>query len=1192
MDDFEELLVSDSDEDDQKKEEIKKRSLFGNYELNNDNDNNHIKKPSKDIFKGLVSDESEESINSKPVIIEKKLSIKKHNIKKSKIIFNLTRKRSKLNNEIFNQNNERILKNTNINETENSISNGNLSELKSNLKISNKQDNTNPMTQSNITNIFNPYNQTTQSINKSSNTSEKNSSVKITSKNTKTNISNVFNPYINNENINSNQSSKYKFLTKPVFDNDNQSNKDNIIMNKDKKIIHKKANSNNLKNTASTFSKINDNQIKKEVKETERKDLNISEGYYLSLKPEIEKIKLEELTNNKEVNEQNNKIKFIIEELNMIHLSLQDHHKKRNNFDNLFNNEHFEKIDKLTEKFKDEYKNIQNRMQVFSDKNYIDLDEKETVLDDIDYYEKKVKYLKNLNRVNEIIISGNEKNPKIKDIYIKKIEINYANSKLENEKLTNIIKRNKKKIPENEKKIVELKKQLDDLQNEAKNTYNIDDNFNKEEFEIINKDLLDEKEKIKKRLEIILNFSKIEGTKFKNCISMNEKEIEKKLIEKKKLLYVLNKINEKTEISKKELKENLIPLQKIQEEIIKKRELERKKEIEENIIRRAKRAIEEKEKKERQKRNKLILIQSLSLEKMKKKINEKKNKNYFNTLSKTSRNHNSNNQSNNNSRNNLSNNPLFLTERSISKDKEVKSRNLKLKSNNNDLTENDYDLTSKTNSKGNKALKTERISNKLKSKIDGKAIRLILNKDKLNNIKHYSLKNIRNIKEDKGVGYDNIKSKNYTVKHLTHVIHKNEDKDYYNKEENFIKKLIEENKKNIEANNENKIKNEKNKEEKNNTKNINDSNNDEIINDNTEKKNDDKIIKDENIKDKNSIDKSSQNISVNNKQIKNNNEDYNFENIKPKIKINKAKLQNMIEKQDLDFDNESDINDLINKKINNILNSNDFNKNDIIYKKRLSVDSLSPRVNFIPNSERINKNLFLEKELMPSLNEKEQLTNNKTNPKFKLSNDIFSHYDDNNFKHNEYITPKFKVFDEDNYHHNNHIVSSFHKTSNVKFLHNDLDEFDEDKYKKDIENKYGNNKNNSSNKIEYLSSFKNKENNDESENINNKYNYNYYTNDIKSKLSFGPIHHQTLEKNFSKNDFPNYKLARHSSDNLNFDIKLFPKKNMEDNISEIDNNQINNKKRRGSLDSSFFSSEDNQIADNILPNQNIHDFEP
>ena len=251
MDDFEELLVSDSDEDDKKKEEIKKRNFFENYELNNEND--HIKKPSKDIFKGLVSDESEESINNKPTKVEKKVSIKKHSIKKSKIIFNLTRKRSKQNNEIFNQNNERILKNTNSNEIENSISNDNFSELKKNLKISNKQDNTTPIKKTNISNLFNPYIQTTQSINKSSNTSEKNSSIKINSRNTKPNIPNVFNPFINNVNTESNSNQKYQFLTKPVFDNDNKLNKENIIMNKDKKVNNKKENSNNLKNTASTF---------------------------------------------------------------------------------------------------------------------------------------------------------------------------------------------------------------------------------------------------------------------------------------------------------------------------------------------------------------------------------------------------------------------------------------------------------------------------------------------------------------------------------------------------------------------------------------------------------------------------------------------------------------------------------------------------------------------------------------------------------------------------------------------------------------------------------------------------------------------------------------------------------------------------------------------------------------------------
>ena len=1206
MDDFEELLVSDSDEDDKKKEEIKKRNFFENYELNNDNENDHIKKPSKDIFKGLVSDDSEESINNKPTKVEKKVSIKKHSIKKSKIIFNLTRKRSKQNNEIFNQNNERILKNTNSNEIENSISNDNFSELKKNLKISNKQDNTTPIKKTNISNLFNPYIQTTQSINKSSNTSEKNSSIKINSRNTKPNIPNVFNPFINNVNTESNSNQKYQFLTKPVFDNDNKSNKENIIMNKDKKVSHKKANSNNLKNTASTFSKINDNQIKKESsKVEEKKDLNISEGYYISLKPEIEKMILEELTNSKEINEQNNKIKFIIEELNMINLSLKKHHKKTNNYDDLFNNKHFERIDKLTEKFKEEYKNIQNRMQVFSDKNYLDIDEKESVLDDIDYYEKKIKYLKNLNRVNEVIISGNEKNPKIKDIFIKKIEINYANSKLENEKLTKTIKRNKKKIPENEKKIKELKKQLNDLQNEAKNNYNIDDNFNKEEFEIINKDLLDEKEKIKKRLEIILNFSEIEATKYKNCISINEKEIEKKTTDKKKLLYVLNKINEKTELSQKLLEQNLIPLQKIQEEIIKKRELERQKEIEENIIKRAKRAIEEKEKREIQKRNKLILIQSLSLEKMKKKINATKNKNYFNTLSNTSRNNNSNNQSNNNSRNNISNNHLFLTEKSNSKDKEVKSRNLKLKLVNNELTENNYDLISKTNSKVSKTLKTERVSTKQKNKIDGKAIRLILNKDKLNNIKHYSLKNIRNIKEDKGVGNDNIRSKNYTVKQLTHITNKNDDKDYYNKTDNIVKKLIEDNKNKNEENNKSKNNNNEKDNEENNIKNINDSKNDENINDNNEKKNDDKISNDENINDKNNIDKISQNTSENNEVIKDNNEDNLFEHIKLRKKISKTKTQNIIEKKDFNFDNESENNDLINK----IIKSKDYKKKNNNDLKRYSVDSISPRVNFVLNSERIpSKNLFLEKELISSLNDKEQPINNKIikTPSIKLSNNNFSHYDDNSFKQHEYTTPKFKVFDEDNYHYNNHIKSTFHRSSTVKYLNNDVNEFDEEEYKKEIENKYQNNKNNSSkknldesSKNQFLSSFKFKENddNENTNDINNKYyneEKNYNTHYVKSKMSFGPIHHKTLDKHFSNADFPYYKLTKHSSNNLSSDIRLFPKKTLEDNISEIqnDNYQINNKKRKETLDSSFFSSEENQIADNILPNQNIHDFDP
>ncbi len=59
MDDFEELLASESDEE-HNKEVIRNSIIFTNFD-NVQNQQNIVKKPSKDIFKGLLSDESEES---------------------------------------------------------------------------------------------------------------------------------------------------------------------------------------------------------------------------------------------------------------------------------------------------------------------------------------------------------------------------------------------------------------------------------------------------------------------------------------------------------------------------------------------------------------------------------------------------------------------------------------------------------------------------------------------------------------------------------------------------------------------------------------------------------------------------------------------------------------------------------------------------------------------------------------------------------------------------------------------------------------------------------------------------------------------------------------------------------------------------------------------------------------------------
>ena len=76
----------------------------------------------------------------------------------------------------------------------------------------------------------------------------------------------------------------------------------------------------------------NINQIKKEDKKIE---YNMSEMNYSNLKPKIDKIISLELTEIKDIQEQNSKIKFYLEELNIILKSIN--HKKLNNFDNLFN---------------------------------------------------------------------------------------------------------------------------------------------------------------------------------------------------------------------------------------------------------------------------------------------------------------------------------------------------------------------------------------------------------------------------------------------------------------------------------------------------------------------------------------------------------------------------------------------------------------------------------------------------------------------------------------------------------------------------------------------------------------------------------------------------------------------------------------------------------------------------------------
>ena len=601
------------------------------------------------------------------------------------------------------------------------------------------------------------------------------------------------NPYVNNTN--------------------NDMNLKSISIKNKKKNHPKKFNEDHYEMHLNNIENINDNNLKKSnsinkdlitidasKKINKNSDCDISEHYYyLNLKPNIDKILSSKLTDSKEVNEQNTKINFLLEQLNIIQKSLK---KKKCNKEFLFTQEHFLKNDKITNDYKEQYENLKDRMNIFSVKKY-EPEEKENILDEINYYEKKIEYYKTLNKVNENIISRNEKNPEIKEMIIKYVETNYDNLKLENEKLTKIIKRKKSQIPKNEKIIEDLNKQLLELQNNAKVNYNIDDNFNKEIYGIVNKDLIEEKEKMKKQLEAILNFSENKKKKYEDYISNKEQEIKNKTNEINKLSKFLNKESSRNEQLEKELDNNLIPLLNIQKQMEKKKEIERKKQMQDNIIKKIKQKLESEEKLENQKRNNLMLIQSISLEKMKKKLKERNNKNPFNTISNTSL------KLKNINNNNSNNNHIFLTEGNDSN-----RRNMKIKVQNHKRNPS-HDYRKIT-------LKTETFHSKYKGKIDND----FLDKDILNNTNFVHNKTLSNNINNNNTKFNKI---------IPHINHLNKESGY--KSDRNIHKVLNEN--------------QKIKEEENNDKEKKDNNDSYEINNKIIKKNNENDT--ENIKQTNKI---------------------------------------------------------------------------------------------------------------------------------------------------------------------------------------------------------------------------------------------------------------------------------------------------------------------------------------------------
>ncbi len=969
MDDFEELLLSESDDD-------TKKEVKNNQFNNNINIQNNIKPPSNEIFKDLLSDESEES--NKIIAINKKkkednkikenLNNKK---KKKKIIFNLSHSINKSNNPFFNSD---IIKNNTLNPE----SNNNIANINNDIQNNMSHNNNGNINTLNPKNLFNPYNKINEQNNLINTLNTKNGNIN----------ENINQVNTNNQNKNKNNIKESNFNLYKSNKLDVMNNSQKININTNKKIIEEsmKINSENKNQDMNdTQTNNNFNEITKEDKNI---NYNMTEVSYLNLKPDIEKIISLELTEIKDIKEQNSKMKFYIEELNIILKSIN--HKKNNNHNSLFNEEHLNKVETIANNYKEDYKNIRNRMQNVTEKDYNTLDEKESVLDDIEYYKNKIKDLKTLNRVNENIISSNEKNPKIKEMWVNTFEINFQNFKFENEKLNKIIKRNKDKFIKNKKIIEDLNKQLSDLQNNAKNNYNIDENFDKEIFGIVNKDLMIEKENVKKKLGVMLNFSDFEMKKYENYISNKEEEIEKKTIEKTKLLNLLNKEKEKTEITERDFQNYLVPLEKFNQELKRRQEIEKKKKLEEILIKRARQKLEEKEKKEKQKRDKIMLKQSMSLEKMKKKLekNDKK-RNHFNTIAYSERN---NNKINNISRNNISNNHFFLTENNQIKGKEIKSKNLKLKIQIDD--NNNFETIIKENKNGKRKLQSEIIPQKKISKILDKDVKVIYDKETLNEYKIKKSIDKKNKKED---------DYNDENKNVSNMNTKN-DESFSSNDDNYLQKLLIKNKKDEECENDEDL--HENNELNSENVNISDEKKKNIINlkrDSVKKKSNINFIPNSERVSSRKIEKKKQNLKIN-------------INKKQYLRHESLRTEKILTNNGINFNKYNEENETLNlvtpkfKELNDDRYDNYYNKSSKSKFQSNSIKNFEEEEYEFERKVKNNKN--------DNYNERINKINNSA------KNSIFSI--NNSLKHNSLLSPI------NNYHVNNLTGSNRRKRSNIQ----------------------------------------------------------------------------------------------------------------------------------------------------------------
>jgi hypothetical protein len=357
------------------------------------------------------------------------------------------------------------------------------------------------------------------------------------------NEDNISEIYKNNKNKIENNQSTLKF----------QENEENIInnnINNEGEINNNNINSNNnINQNYNNITSINNNRnfdSKLHVRNpVPLSKLQIAENKYYQIKAEIEEKFFNNNLDNLDTNENAKYTQEMIsylEKLNDVltqiisNTKIKDQKSGRNKSPSQVKDPELlyqeqqklnDNSEKLIEVYKKQLTNLQNRLDIVSNPDYLPNLKYENEQLDREIYDLQIKNkkLKNTEKLNDIVISKQNKGENKSAIILKRLKMDYDNIKRQNNNFLQKVEKNKLQEEENEKKINQLNEWVEKLRTIAKDMYNITEYENIKTEEKNEKKLSDKKNVLIKNIEILQKVKNTNQKKYELEISTNEKTI-------------------------------------------------------------------------------------------------------------------------------------------------------------------------------------------------------------------------------------------------------------------------------------------------------------------------------------------------------------------------------------------------------------------------------------------------------------------------------------------------------------------------------------------------------------------------------------------------------------------------------------------------------------------------------------------